>query len=149
MPKAARWATLKASEREFTERQLDALAELENMALSTVEAWRIKELLRWVRRAKTVRGARWRLTWFLNLATELCMGDKLLAPVRKALRTVEKYKEAIIASWISEHSNARLEALNGIFQAAKVRARGYRNDETFISIIYLLAAPIQNIIKST
>ena len=149
MPKAARWATLKASEREFTERQLDALAELENMALSTAEAWRIKELLRWVRRAKTVRGARWRLTWFLNLAKELCMGDKLLAPVRKALRTVEKYKEAIIASWISEHSNARLEALNGIFQAAKVRARGYRNDETFISIIYLLAAPIQNIIKST
>ncbi|MCL2458649.1 MAG: transposase, partial [Desulfobulbus sp.] len=37
----------------------------------------------------------------------------------------------------------------GIFQAAKRRARGFRNDETFITIIYLIAAPIQNILKST
>ena len=29
------------------------------------------------------------------------------------------------------------------------RARGYRNDDTFISIIYLLAAPIQHLLKST
>jgi len=149
MPKAARWATLKASEREFTEKQIEALAELENMALSTAEAWRIKELLRWVRRAKTVRAAKWRLTWFLNLAKELCMGNELLAPVKRALTTVEKYRQEIIARWVSKHSNGRIEALNGIFQAAKARARGYRNDETFITMIYLLAAPIQNIIKST
>ncbi|MDH4319516.1 MAG: transposase [Desulfobulbaceae bacterium] len=76
-------------------------------------------------------------------------GKKILAPVRKSLRTVEKYRESILARWISEHSNGRIEALNGIFQAAKARARGYRNDETFISIIYLLAAPIQNMLKST
>jgi hypothetical protein len=29
------------------------------------------------------------------------------------------------------------------------RARGYRKDDTFISIIYLLAAPIQHLLKST
>ena len=72
-----------------------------------------------------------------------------MAPVKKALNTVEKHRAAIVARWESEHSNARIEALNGIFQAAKVKARGYRNDETFIRIIYLLAAPIQNLIKST
>jgi transposase len=149
MPRAARWATLKAAESDFTEKQLDALAELEAMDLHTAEAWRIKELLRWVRRATNLRAARWRLTWFLNLANELCEDKKLLAPVRKALRTVEKYREEILARWISEHSNGRIEALNGIFQAAKVRARGYRNDETFITIIYLLAAPLQNLLKST
>jgi len=43
-----------------------------------------------------------------------------------------------------------IKALNGIFQAAKRRAKGYRNDEAFIiTIIYLIAAPIQNILKST
>jgi hypothetical protein len=56
--------------------------------LPTAKAWRIKEMLRWVRRAESK-------------------------------------------------------------QAAKCRARGFRNDDTFISIIYLLAAPIQNLLKST
>lgn len=149
MPKATRWAVLKAAESEMTEKQIDALAELSSMDLQTANAWRIKELLRWVRRAPNERSARWRLTWFLNLAKELASKEKLLAPVLKAIRTVEKYRELILFRWVSEHSNARTEALNGIFQAAKVRARGYRNDETFISIIYLLAAPIQNILKST
>jgi transposase len=149
MPRATRWATLKASEGNFTDRQLDALAELESMDLHTAEAWRIKELLRWVRRATCLRAARWRLTWFLNLANRICKTKQLLAPVRKALRTVEQYREEILGRWMSGHNNGRIEALNGIFQAAKVRARGYRNDETFISMIYLLAAPIQNLLKST
>ena len=149
MPKATKWATLKAAEAQLTDRQTDALTELVTMDLKTAEAWRIKELLRWVRRASSLRAAKWRLTWFLNLAKELVEGEELLAPMKKALRTVEKHSSAIIARWESEHSNARIEALNGIFQAAKVKARGYRNDETFIRIIYLLAAPIQNLIKST
>ncbi|WP_267928842.1 transposase [Desulfolithobacter dissulfuricans] len=41
MPRAARWATLKAAESDLTEKQLDALAELEAMDLHTAEAWRI------------------------------------------------------------------------------------------------------------
>jgi hypothetical protein len=31
---------------------------------------------------------------------------------------------------------------NGLFQAARARARGYRNTATFACIIYLLGAPI-------
>jgi transposase len=42
-----------------------------------------------------------------------------------------------------------MEALNGIFKAARARARGYRNVQTFISMIYLIAAPLGEIIKST
>ncbi|CCG09105.1 ISL3 family transposase [Pararhodospirillum photometricum] len=42
-----------------------------------------------------------------------------------------------------------MEALNGIFQAARVRARGYRNIHTFTTMIYLIAAPLGGIIKST
>ncbi|CAO0821601.1 hypothetical protein DFAR_2480051 [Desulfarculales bacterium] len=33
----------------------------------------------------------------------------------------------ILSRWTSNHYNARLERLNGIFQAARARARGYRN----------------------
>ena len=80
MPKDCRWATLKKAEGQFTEAQLDALMELVTMDLHTANAWRVKELLRWVRKATSMRAAQW---------------------------------------------------------------------QTFISIIYLLAAPIQNLFKST
>ncbi|HHL35542.1 MAG TPA: ISL3 family transposase, partial [Desulfobulbaceae bacterium] len=67
----------------------------------------------------------------------------------RALNTIEKYRESIESRWVSGHSNAHIEALNGIFQAAKARARGFRQDETFISMIYLLASLVQDILKST
>ena len=149
LPKATRWATLKNAEGQLTEPQIDALAELMVMDLHTSKAWRIKEMLRWVRRAPSLRGAKWRLTNFLHVAQALAAESEVLKPIRKALCTVEKHRDAILARWVSGHNNARIEALNGIFQAAKCRARGYRNDDTFISIIYLLAAPVQNLFKST
>ena len=43
----------------------------------------------------------------------------------------------------------RMEAMNGLFQAARARARGYRNTETFITMIYLIAARLGDVIKST
>jgi hypothetical protein len=43
----------------------------------------------------------------------------------------------------------RLEGLNGIFQAARARARGYRNMETFMTMIYMIGSPGGNILKST
>ena len=149
LPKATRWATLKNADGPLTDKQIGALAELMSMDLQTSRAWRIKEMLRWVRKASSLQGAKWRLTNFVNVALMLVADVDLLKPVGKALKTVVKHRQAILARWASGHSNARIEALNGIFQAAKCRARGYRNDDTFISIIYLLAAPIQNLLKST
>ncbi|WP_310601412.1 transposase [Desulfobulbus sp.] len=115
----------------------------------TSKAWRIKEMLRWVRKATSMRGAQWRLTNFINIAMELVADIGLLKPVRKALKTVKTHRDAILARWASGLNNARIEAPGGIFQAAKCRARGYRNDDTFISMIYLLAARVQNLLKST
>ena len=37
-----------------------------------------------------------------------------------------------------------MEDLNGLFQGARARARGYRNTATFIAMIYLIAAPLGN-----
>ncbi|MBW1995768.1 MAG: transposase, partial [Deltaproteobacteria bacterium] len=51
--------------------------------------------------------------------------------------------------WNSGHTNARLEGLNNLFQAARARARGYLNTATFITMIYLIAAPIDILLKST
>jgi transposase len=149
MPAATRWAVLKAGDTgKLTDKQLSALAELEAGDFLTATAWRIKEKLRWVRQAETPQGARWRLTHFLRHAREK-VGDKpILEAVGKALDTVAKHLERILERWASTLTNARLEAMNGLFQAARARARGYRNTNTFILMIYLIGAPLGNLFDS-
>jgi transposase len=149
LPKAIRWALLRAGDANLTDDQRIALAELETGGFATAAAYRAKEMLRWIRRADTPQAARWRITRFINHITLSLDPTSLLDPVRRALGTVATHAERIIQRWKSSHSNARLEALNGIFQAARARARGYRNTATYITIIYLLAAPLPDILKST
>ena len=148
MPKALRWAVLKAADGKLTAKQAVALAELEATDLFTATAWRIKEKLRWIRNAETIQAARWRITAFIRHARNRLAGEVLLEPVRKALETFEKHLGRILQRWTSTHANARLEGLNGLFQAARARARGYRNTATFITMIYLIAAPIGNLYDS-
>nr|WP_269474893.1 transposase [Halomonas meridiana] len=49
-----------------------------------------------------------------------------------------------VAEWTltSGLTNARLEGMNGLFQAARSRARGYRNEANFIAMIYLIGSPV-------
>ena len=148
LPKALRWAVLKRADGHLTEAQVTALAELEASDLFTAVAWRIKEKLRWVRQAQSIQAARWRITNFLRHASELLDPDPILDPVRRALATVEAHSTRILQRSTSSHSNARLEGLNGLFQAARARARGYRNVTTFATIIYLIAAPLGNLFES-
>jgi len=138
LPKGVRWAVLKGFEAPRTDEQAAALRELEERGLETATAFRVKELLRWVRQADTKRAARWRASRFVNYAQELVGDSKMLEPVRNALKTFEGHLPRILRRWESLLSNARLEGLNSLFQAARSRARGYRNVTTFITVIYLI-----------
>jgi transposase len=150
MPAATRWAVLKAHDGgKITDKQAAALAELEAGDFLTAKAWRLKEKLRWVHRAGTVQAARWRLSHFLRHARAQISGGSLFEAVDKALETVKKHAERILERWTSTYSNARMEAMNGLFQAARARARGYRSNATFITMIYLIAAPLGDIFNST
>ena len=149
MPSGVRWAVLKAADGELTEYQKALLAELEDFAKDTAVAWWIKEMLRLVNMAATSLAACWRLSRFINFALDLIKGSTNLTPIQKALKTVERHRDRILARWGNDYTNARLESLNGLFQAARARARGYRNINTFITMIYLIAAPIDHILKST
>jgi transposase len=150
LPKHLRWAVLKRGETDrLTANQLLAIAELLDQGLDTATAWRIKERLRWVRQARTPRAAKWRITRFLGYARGLIGDCSLLEPVRKALATLEKHASRVVRRWTSTFTNARLEGLNSLFQAARARARGYRNTKTFITMIYMIASPAASILKST
>ena len=150
LPKHLRWAVLKRGEVDrLTTNQLKAMAELLEQGLDTATAWRVKERLRWVRLATTPQAARWRITRFINYASELVGESPLLEPVRRALQTLATHAERVVRRWTSTYTNARLEGLNGLFQAARARARGYRNTETFITMIYMIGSPAGAVLKST
>ena len=56
---------------------------------------------------------------------------------------VEKPWKGIIA-WHANHlSNGLLEGIDSLVQVAKARARGYRNKNKIITIVYLTAAKLQ------
>lgn len=150
MPKHLRWAVLKRAESDhLTANQLFALAELQERGLDTAIAWKIKEKLCWFRKAKSARAAKWRLTRFINYAREMIGDTERLEPVRTALSTLEDNAQRILQRWHSNYTNARLEGMNGLFQAARSRARGYRNTETFAAMIYLIGSPAGYILEST
>ena len=82
-----------------------------------------------------------RLTNFLRHANDLLDPDPLRS-VPQGYRHRRSAQQADPTALDLSHSNARLEGLNGLFQAARTRARGYRPVTTFATIIYLIAAPL-------
>lgn len=147
LPDGARWAVLKGKETMKSDEQKTALKELAKAGLETSTAYLIKEKLRWLKGADTKKQARWRIKCFLRLAYQKIHGCKYMEPMKKALETFERHREEIINRWDSMLTNARLEGLNSLFQAVRARARGYRNPATFITMIYLMGAPIQAQLK--
>ncbi|HBN61099.1 ISL3 family transposase [Vreelandella aquamarina] len=142
-PKSLRWALLKSLDNEnLTPKQLAALQELVADQSATSDAWVIKEKLRWIQKAPTPRAARWRITNYLKVMKAAVSEKPLLKPMGKALATLERHAEQVVRRWISGLTNARLEGMNGLFQAARSRARGYRNEANFIAMIYLIGSPV-------
>lgn len=65
-----------------------------------------------------------------------------LEPVKEFAKTVRSNWAGIINYFDSRLTNAVLEGINGIVQAVRARARGYRNVQNFITMIYLLAGKL-------
>ena len=66
-----------------------------------------------------------------------------LAPFRKLAQTFRQYWDGIISYFHCRITQGAIEAINGIIQLAKRRARGYRNLSYLTSIAYLVAARLR------
>jgi len=55
---------------------------------------------------------------------------------------VRRHLEGIVAWAETRQTNGFLEAINGLFQAAKRRARGFSNFETIRTVIFLIAGKL-------
>jgi transposase len=65
-----------------------------------------------------------------------------LAPMKAVARTMEKHREGILAWFDSRISNGLVEGINSLVQAAKAKARGYRNSATLKAMTYLIAGKL-------
>lgn len=148
LPPSSRYAVLKGNTKRLTANQVAALSTLLETKSETASAWQIKESLAWIRNAESIDQAEERINVFIEKATRLLEGTKYTASVYDALATLKKHAHRVIQRWTSTYTNARLEGLNSLFQAARNRARGYRNNETFIAMIYMIASPAGSILKS-
>lgn len=64
-------------------------------------------------------------------------------PMRRAATTIRDHAQGILHYFRRRMTTAVLEGINSIAQAARSRARGYRNPSTFKTMIYLLAGRLQ------
>jgi transposase len=62
-----------------------------------------------------------------------------LPPMVSLARTIKQHEEGILRWFHSKMTNGLLEGINGLVQAAKRRARGYRNVENLIAMVYMTA----------
>ena len=65
-----------------------------------------------------------------------------LEPVKRFARMLEDHWSGVIRWHHSQISNGLLEGLNSLIQAAKRRARGYRSNRNFITMIYLIVGKL-------
>jgi len=132
----SRYAFLKNPEN-LTEKQDETLTKLSRYRLKTAKAYLIKLALQDVYFAPTREDAVALLKSWYNWAIR-CQIEQ----VKKVARTVKDHWNGILAWFDSKLSNGFLEAVNGLIQAAKRRARGYRSTKNLVNMAYLIAAKL-------
>ncbi len=140
LSKGTRWVILKTAESSLIVGQAKVLEELNRAGAFTCTAWKVKEKLRWIRKVTSLRSAKWRLAHFIQHICDTVGYDPILEPVFNTLATLVRYKDQIVAC---------LEWFNSLFQVARACVWGYCSTTTFITMIYLIAAPIDILLKST
>ena len=63
--------------------------------------------------------------------------------IQKMANTVKEHWDGILSHFDSELATGYLEGINNLIQAAKARARGYRNPRKMITMAYLIAGKLK------
>ena len=65
-----------------------------------------------------------------------------IQPIIDVARTIRAHQDGILRWFTSQINNGILEGINSLVQAAKAKARGYRSNRNFASIIYIIAGKL-------
>ncbi len=136
--KRSRWLWLWNPERLTPDQRerLDELLDPAHLALDTAEAYRLKLAFQEFWDLPPELAALHLEVWCLHAE------HSGLAPMARVARTIRRHSPGILRWLRSRISNGMLEAMNSLVQAAKVRARGYRTADNFITMAYLVCGKL-------
>ena len=134
--KKSRYLWLK-NQRNLTAAQQASLDSLRNMSLKTARAYHLRLAFQDVYQ-EPVRA--WG-EYFLNRWLSWAMRCRL-EPMKQVARTIKTHKEGILRWFDSRIANGLIEGINSLVQAAKAKARGYRNSETLKVVTYMVAGKL-------
>lgn len=136
--KGLRWTLLKdrASLRPAAAADLDALI-ARMTTVRTARAWLYKEQLREILERRQINVVRAMLRHWCT-----CVMRSKVEPMKEVAQLVRRHLQGIVAWAQTRQTNGFLEALNGLFQAAKRRARGFTRFSTIKTVIFLIAGKL-------
>lgn len=136
--KGMRWSLLKdrADLRPEAAADLDALM-ARITRVRTARAWAYKEQLREILERKQINVVRAALQHWCT-----CVMRSKVQPMKEVATLVRRHLDGIVAWAQTRQTNGFLEALNGLFQAAKRRARGFTRFDTIKTVIFLIAGKL-------
>ena len=136
--KGLRWSLLKDRSRLSPEAAADLDALIAKMTtVRTARAWSYKEQLREILERKQINVVRAMLQRWCT-----CVMRSKVEPMKDVAALVRTHLDGIIAWAQTRQTNGFLEALNGLFQAAKRRARGFKRMSTIRTVIFLIAGKL-------
>ena len=103
----------------------------------TARAWVYKEKLREILQRRQVNVLRAALKHWCA-----CVMRSKVEPMKEVAALVRRHLEGIVAWAQTRQTNGFLEAINGLFQAAKRRARGFSRLSTIKTVIFLIAGKL-------
>ena len=119
----------------LTEEQADSLATLSKENLKTAKAYQMKltfqDIYHNVYDPEVAEGTikKW-LSWAVR---------SRLDPIKDFAKTIKTHFKGVMNYFFSRLTSGMVEGINSIIQEIKRRARGFRNTENFISMVYLVA----------
>lgn len=136
--KGMRWKLLKRRDNLKPEEKADLEELLKQVTTKrTARAWVYQEQLREILNRKQINVMREMLEqWCANVMRSKVTHMKAVASM------IRNHMEGIVAWARTRQTNGFLEAINGLFQAAKRKARGYGRFETIRTVIFLIAGKL-------
>src|SRR5277367_3728938 len=136
--KGLRWTLLKDRDRLSDEGRADLDTLIAQAATKrTARAWLYREHLREILDRKQINVVSAMLKqWCTNV-----MRSKV-EPMREVAKMIREHFDGIVAWTQTRQTNGFIEALNGLFQAAKRKARGYTRFTTMRTVLFLIAGKL-------
>jgi transposase len=136
--KGLRWKLLKDRDSLSDEGRADLDALIAQVATKrTPRAWLYRENLRDILERKQINVVSAMLKqWCTNVLRSK------VEPMKDVARMIRRHFDGIVAWTQTRQTNGFIEALNGLFQAAKRKARGYTRFATMRTVLFLIAGKL-------